>query len=103
MDKWLRFKANLFMALSDVSRLRILNMLEEGEKCVCEIIPNLGLAQPTVSRHLSVLVRQGLLKWRKEGNRVFYSIASPEICKVLDNIDESLMKKLKKNIIAQMT
>ncbi|MEM2904768.1 MAG: metalloregulator ArsR/SmtB family transcription factor [Candidatus Bathyarchaeia archaeon] len=95
-------KANIFAALSDVSRLRILALLAEGEKCVCEITPALGLAQPTVSRHLSVLAGQGLLKSRKEGKRMLYSVAAPEIYKVLESVDGSLINRLKENIVARM-
>jgi ArsR family transcriptional regulator len=96
-------KASVFATLGDVSRLRILNLLAEGDRCVCELTPILGLAQPTVSRHLSVLVGQGLLKCRKVGSRMIYSLAAPEILKVLESVDESLIERLKKNVVAKMS
>ena len=74
-DKYARF----FKALSDVTRLRILRLLEEREMCVCEIMVALDLTQPTASHHLGILENTGLVKDRKEGKWVFYSVAYPEL------------------------
>ncbi|NGO38743.1 winged helix-turn-helix transcriptional regulator [Limisphaera ngatamarikiensis] len=59
-------------ALSDRQRLRILAALEGRECCVCQLVALLGLAVSTVSRHLSVLERAGLIQSRKEGRWVYY-------------------------------
>ena len=61
-------------ALSDETRLRILNLLLERECCVCEVTQVLGISQSTTSRGLSALYDAGFLKQRKEGTRAFYSI-----------------------------
>ncbi len=61
-------------ALSDPSRVRILKMLEAGERCVCELTACLALAQSTVSRHLAVLRQAGLVEDRKEGLWVYYRL-----------------------------
>ncbi|MBU4201920.1 MAG: metalloregulator ArsR/SmtB family transcription factor [Candidatus Altiarchaeales archaeon] len=74
----------LLKALSDETRLRILDFLRNGEKCVCEIIPFTGKSQPTVSMHLRVLKEAGLLKERKEGNKVFYSVADSGTFKLIE-------------------
>ncbi len=55
----LRFKAQVFHALSASDRLEILEFLRDGEKCVCEIAPHLNLIQPVVSRHLKILKDAG--------------------------------------------
>ena len=51
----INFKSTIFKALGDPSRLKILDFLKSGEKCACDIVPTVGFAQPTVSRHLKVL------------------------------------------------
>ena len=67
----------LFRALADDTRLRILALLASGEICVCEIHEALGLPQPTVSRHLAYLRRSGLVATRKDGLWVHYKLAMP--------------------------
>ncbi len=59
---------------ADPTRLRILKMLEGGELCVCQVIAVLGLSQSTVSRHLFLLKMGGLVKERREGKWVLYSL-----------------------------
>ncbi len=59
-------------ALADMTRLKILLMLEGRERTVNEIVSFFGLAQPTITRHLQTLTSAGLLSRRKEGARVFY-------------------------------
>jgi len=95
----LNFKSTVFKALSDPSRLKIIDFLREGEKCACKIVPTVGFAQPTVSRHLKVLVDCGILKRRKEGNRIFYSISSSKVYQLLDFVDPELVESLSRNVI----
>jgi ArsR family transcriptional regulator len=64
----------VFKALSDGTRLRILNILLERECCVCEVMQVLAISQPSASRHLSALYEAGLLVSRKEGIWQNYSI-----------------------------
>jgi len=68
--------ASLFKALADPARVRIVNMLAtaEGDVCVCDFTPQLGLAQPTVSHHLRKLADAGLLRRRRQGTWAFYSL-----------------------------
>ena len=65
-------------ALADESRLRIIMMLRRSELCVCQIIEILGLANSTVSRHLSILHDARLLENRKDGRWVYYRLADPK-------------------------
>ncbi|MFQ6053510.1 MAG: ArsR/SmtB family transcription factor [Candidatus Bathyarchaeia archaeon] len=74
-----RRRSRFFKALAEEKRLRILSLLEVREMCVCEIMVALGLTQPTASHHLGLLENVGLVKRRKEGKWVFYSLASPEL------------------------
>lgn len=61
-------------ALSDESRTRVLLFLRGGELCVCQIMEMLGLAPSTVSTHLNILHRAGLLESRKEGRWIYYRL-----------------------------
>ncbi|MGQ9539457.1 MAG: ArsR/SmtB family transcription factor [Candidatus Bathycorpusculaceae bacterium] len=69
-------QSKVFKALADMTRLRILKLLEVREMCVCEIMIALELTQPTTSHHLRILETVELIKGRKEGKWVFYSIAN---------------------------
>jgi len=69
-------QSRFFGALADETRLRILRLLMIREMCVCEIMVALDLTQPTASHHLNLLENAGLVKSRKEGKWVFYSIAN---------------------------
>ena len=68
---------DLFKALGDRTRLRILALLAAGEVCVCNIHESLGLPQPTVSRHLAYLRRSGLVDTRRDGIWMHYRLTPP--------------------------
>ena len=63
-------------SLSDPNRVKIIKMLEQKEMCVCEIQAALGLAQPTISKHLKILEDAGLVESNKQGMWVNYRLAS---------------------------
>jgi ArsR family transcriptional regulator, arsenate/arsenite/antimonite-responsive transcriptional repressor len=67
-----------FRACSDATRLRLLFLLEGGELCVCELVAALRMPQGKVSRHLAVLKQAGLVRHRREGAWVHYSLSAPE-------------------------
>jgi ArsR family transcriptional regulator, arsenate/arsenite/antimonite-responsive transcriptional repressor len=93
--------ATVFKALSDDSRLRIINLLFfSGELCVCDIEDVMGFTQTKVSRHLAYLRKAGLVDDRKKGLWMLYSIAKPrdeEHKKIL----EFLSSLLKSNDVAR--
>jgi ArsR family transcriptional regulator len=66
--------AKVFRALSDPNRLRIVNILSQGSICVCDLQEVLGLSQPFISRHLAYLRKVGLVRDRRDGPRVCYSL-----------------------------
>jgi ArsR family transcriptional regulator, arsenate/arsenite/antimonite-responsive transcriptional repressor len=71
--------ACLFKAFADPVRLRLLNLLSgDREVCVCHLQEALGLPQPTVSRHLAYLRKNGLVVGRKDGLWVHYRLAKPK-------------------------
>ncbi len=65
----------MFRAFSDLTRLRILELLRHGELCVGDLVDILQVPQPTASRHLAYLRRTGFVRTRKEGMWSFYSLA----------------------------
>lgn len=68
----------IFRALSDRTRLRILNLLQGGELCVCDLVSVLDVPQPTASRHLAYLRKAGLVLARKEGLWHYYRLSSAQ-------------------------
>jgi ArsR family transcriptional regulator len=74
----------LFHALSDETRLGILEMLKDGERCVCDLQADLDAAQSRLSFHLGVLRDAGLVEDRKEGRWSYYSIPPKAMAEVHD-------------------
>ncbi len=97
------FKAKIFYALSDPDRIKILEILRDGEKCVCEIIPHLGLIQPVVSRHLRILKECGIVTCKKDKNKRLYSVTNPSLFRIIDSVSTELIKTLLECAIAQIT
>ncbi|MEM2925886.1 MAG: metalloregulator ArsR/SmtB family transcription factor [Candidatus Bathyarchaeia archaeon] len=97
-----RFRARFFKALADPTRLEILELLREGEKCVCELVPQLKIPQPLVSRHLKILKECGLVKVKGFRNRRFYSITDPRVFAVIDGVTQDLRASISKILIEQM-
>ena len=77
-------------ALSDTNRVKIIKLLEHKKMCVCELQGALGIAQPTVSKHLRILEEAGLVGYQKDGLWVDYHIAdgwgSPYAASILGNL-----------------
>src|ERR1700761_3154136 len=69
-----RLHAQRFHALGDEIRLDIVDLLRGGERCVCELTANLGLAQSRLSFHLKVLKDSGLISHRREGRWSYYAL-----------------------------
>lgn len=77
----------IFKALGDENRLKILQMLKKEELCVCEVIEELQhLTQPTISHHLKILKQAGLVKDRRDGKWIYYSINKAVLLEVKDFI-----------------
>src|SRR5436305_11353221 len=66
-----------FAALADRTRLRLLNLMRDGEVCVCFFADTLRTNDPKISRHLAYLKRAGLVKGRRDGKWVHYSLVEP--------------------------
>lgn len=79
-------EVDVFKALADPTRLRILECVKNGERCICEIIPYTGKSQPNVSQHLKILKNAGLIDDRKDGTRIMIKTSNNEIYKTIDQV-----------------
>lgn len=75
--------ATIGKALAHPARVELLRVLEGGERCGCEFVPLLGLDPSVVSRHLALLSRAGLIASRRDGVRIMWRLASPDIPQIL--------------------
>ena len=95
---------NIFKALSEETRLRILKLLEHGELCVCDIVAALDIVQPKVSFHLNVLKEVGFLKDRKQGRWTHYRIDDSDffrrflLLSVIERIPEEAVAEDRKRL-----
>lgn len=67
--------AGLFKAFCDENRLRILELLRDGERCACHLLEEMQITQPTLSHHMKILCDSGVVIGRKEGKWMHYSIS----------------------------
>ena len=82
-DDWLIRSAEILKAVAHPARLRIIELLEHGERSVGDLQMHLGITQSLTSQHLSHMRVRGILKTRKERNMVFYSVLNPEVINVI--------------------
>ncbi|MFX1520424.1 MAG: ArsR/SmtB family transcription factor [Promethearchaeota archaeon] len=87
-------RAQVFKAISDPTRLEIIEFLKDGEKCQCEIHPELEKSQSTISQHLKILIECGILEMRRDGQKKMYSIKELEILRMLELSDEIITKHI---------
>jgi DNA-binding transcriptional ArsR family regulator len=87
-------KADILKAIAQETRLSILDLLRDGERCVCEIFPAINQEQSNVSRHLNLMQKSGILSRRKEGLKIFYAIKHPEVVTMLDLADTLLCREI---------
>jgi ArsR family transcriptional regulator len=80
-------QAQYFKVLMHPTRLAILDVLRDGEQCVCHMEAVLGLRQAHISQHLMVLREAGLVADRREGWNIFYRVSQPKIYPVIDAME----------------
>jgi ArsR family transcriptional regulator len=94
-EQVVELKAEILKAMAQPTRLRILECLRKGEKCICEIVPLINGEQSNISRHISVMQKSRLVTTRKEGVRVMVKVRDPKIFDVLDRISQILQSQFK--------
>lgn len=91
MKRTEKFTAELFKALGDENRLKILKLLRGGEKCACVLLRDLRISQPTLSHHMKILCDSGMVTGRKEGKWMHYSV-SPQGAETAVSLLRSLIE-----------
>jgi len=93
-SKVLELKAEILKALAQPTRLKILELLRNGEKCICEIVPAINGEQSNISRHISLMQKSHLVTTRKDGVRVMVKVKDPKIFDILDSIGLLLKRQI---------
>jgi DNA-binding transcriptional ArsR family regulator len=94
-ERVLELKADILKALAQPTRLKILELLRNGERCICEIVPAINGEQSNVSRHISLMQKSNLVATRKDGVRVMVKVKDPKLFDVLDRVSQILKSQIK--------
>jgi len=93
-ERAIALKAEILKALAQPTRLKILEYLREGERCICEIVPAVGGEQSNISRHISVMQKSHLITTRKDGVKVMVKVRDPQIFDILDRVSVILRSQM---------
>ena len=93
-EQVIELKAEILKAMAQPTRLKILECLRKGEKCICEIVPAINGEQSNISRHISVMQKCRLVATRKDGVRVMVRVRDPKIFEILDHVGLLLKKQI---------
>jgi len=86
--------AEVCRAIAHPARLKVLDVLRDGEECVCRLAPKIGVTESNLSQLLGVLRRAGLLDTRRDGHIIYYRIRDDRIFEVIDRMREILADQL---------
>ncbi len=87
-------RIKIFSALSDPTRLELLEYLAGGERCVCEILPAFHRSQSTISKHLNILYEADILERKIDGKRTLYCIRDPQVFDLIRLVDSMALKQI---------
>jgi DNA-binding transcriptional ArsR family regulator len=90
----LELKAEILKALAQPTRLKILECLRTGEKCICDIVPAINGEQSNISRHISLMQKSNLVTTRKDGVKVMVKVRDPKIFDILDRVSSILRSRM---------
>lgn len=84
MSSATHYLADVLKSLAQPTRLKIIDFLRSGERCVCEIFPAIDEEQSNTSRHLAYMQTHGILSRRKEGVKIYYSVRHNDVFEIID-------------------
>ena len=87
-------RIKILSALSDPTRLELLEYLSEGERCVCEILPAFQRSQSTISKHLNILYEADILERKIDGKRTLYRIKDPQVFDLIRLVDTLALQQI---------
>lgn len=90
--------ADYFSILGEPMRLRILNLLRDGEKCVQELVEATQTSQANVSKHLKVMLQAGILNRRSQGTSAYYCVDDPLIFELCNLVCDRLATRLEEQV-----
>ena len=93
-ERAIQLKSEVLKALAQPTRLKILECIRRGEKCICEIVPEINGEQSNISRHISVMQKSHLIATRKDGVRVMVKVRDPRIFTILDQLTAFLKTQM---------
>jgi len=93
-DRIYELHATICKALAHPARLKVLDLLREGEECVCRLAPQVGVTESNLSQLLAALRRAGLVEARREGRAIYYRVADRRTFQVLDQMRAILADRL---------
>jgi DNA-binding transcriptional ArsR family regulator len=93
-ERVLELKAEILKALAQPTRLKILELLRNGERCICEIVPAINGEQSNISRHISLMQKSHLVTTRKDGVKVMVKVSDPKIFDLLDRVNSILKTRM---------
>jgi ArsR family transcriptional regulator len=94
MEDAISYSADILKSLGQPTRLKIIEFLRDGERCVCEIFPAIGEEQSNTSRHLNMMQACGILSRRKEGLKIYYAIKHPELLDIVDLAKQVMVQEI---------
>ena len=94
-EKLYQLKAEVIAAAGHPIRLAIIEFLRDGEQCVCDIAAHVEAQRSNVSRHLAVLLKAGLVEYRKDGLKMMYSLKTPCILNFMKCVEGVLREQAK--------
>lgn len=93
----LELQAEVCKTLASPKRLEIIQALKDGEKTVTDLVDMLGVSKANVSQHLAVMRHKGVLKTRRKGVNIYYSIINPKVIQACTLMREVLNEQMKQN------
>jgi ArsR family transcriptional regulator len=96
-EKMFQMHAEVCKSMANPTRLKIMNLLREGEKSVEELLIKLKLPKANLSQHLSILRQRHIVSTRRAGLNIYYKVANPKMIKACDILREVLFEQLKES------
>jgi DNA-binding transcriptional ArsR family regulator len=103
-ERLLELKAEVLKVLAQPTRLKILELLRNGERCICEIVPAINGEQSNISKHISLMQKSHLITTRKDGVKVMVNVKDPGVFEILDKVSAILKNQMKEQekLLAQI-
>lgn len=93
-DRIYEFHAAICKAMGHPTRMKVLDLLRDGEECVCRLAPQVGVTESNLSQLLAVLRQVGIVQTRREGQSIYYRVRDRRIFAVMDGIRAMLADQL---------